>query len=94
MTWTSGNENIDDFIQEMPLKINDLNDIVFEWIPYSQFFDIKKNGNTIVYSALWKDGPLQYNSYEMKWTRGQDKKVALECLYNSQNMIDGFLNMV
>src|SRR5947207_2555411 len=40
--WTSGNEKIDDFIQKMQLKINDPWDIVFEWIPYDQFNDIKE----------------------------------------------------
>ncbi|GBC42510.2 kinase-like domain-containing protein [Rhizophagus irregularis DAOM 181602=DAOM 197198] len=34
LAWTSGNEKIDDFIQEMQLKINNENDVVFEWIPY------------------------------------------------------------
>src|SRR2546430_11081192 len=39
---TSGNETIDNFIQEMQLKIDKYNDIVFEWIPYNQFSDIKE----------------------------------------------------
>src|SRR5205085_6169810 len=42
--WTSGNAKIDDFIQEMQLKINHPNDIVFEWIDYNQFKDIKEVG--------------------------------------------------
>src|SRR5688572_16468353 len=32
--WTSENERIDALIQEMQLKINNWDDIVFEWIPY------------------------------------------------------------
>ena len=62
--WTSGNEKIDELIQEMQLKINKYNDIVFEWIPYNQFSDIKeigKGGFATVYSAIWKDGRLKYN---------------------------------
>src|SRR5687767_291902 len=62
---TSGNEKIDNFIQEMRLKINNSDDIVFEWIPYNQFGNIKeigKGGFATVYSAIWKDGPLYYNS--------------------------------
>ena len=39
--WTSGNEKIDDSIQEMQLEINCPNDIVVEWISYNQFSDIK-----------------------------------------------------
>ena len=44
----------------MQLKIDFYDDIVFEWIPYNQFIDIKKIGGSFVevYSAIWKDGPL------------------------------------
>src|SRR4051812_735817 len=70
---TSGNEEIDNFIQEMQLKINDAaRDIVFEWIPYNQFSDIKeigRGGFATVYSAIWKDGPLNYDTYNWKYTR-------------------------
>src|SRR5215210_5765724 len=61
--WTSGNEKIDGFIQEMQLKINTHKDIVFEWIPYNQFSyikEIRRGGFATVYSAIWKDGPLKY----------------------------------
>src|SRR3954453_12411667 len=42
--WTSGNEKIDDFIQEMQLKIDHPYNIIFEWIPYNQFSDIEEIG--------------------------------------------------
>src|SRR5437773_1679920 len=42
--WTSKNEKFDKFIQEMQLRINDLFDIIFEWIPYNQFSNIKEIG--------------------------------------------------
>src|SRR5579871_4155010 len=61
--WTSGDEKIDNFIQRMQLKINDLSDIVFEWIPFNQFKDIKetsKNDSSAIYSATWRNGPLSY----------------------------------
>ena len=78
----SGNEKIDDFIQEMQLKISDYNDIIFEWIPYNQFDEIKeigKGGFATIYSAIWKK-----------------KKVALKRLDNSQdfNLISELLNEV
>src|SRR5947207_831033 len=69
INWTSGNEKIDNFIQEMQLKIN-ASDIIFEWIPYNQFHDIKeidKGGFATVYSALWKDGPLYYSLDKKEW---------------------------
>jgi hypothetical protein len=37
---TSKNEEIDNYIQEMQLKINNPCTIVFEWIPYDQFNEI------------------------------------------------------
>ena len=53
--WTSGNEKIDDFIQEMQLKIDKYYDKVFEWILYNQFSNIKEIGKddfTTLYSAI------------------------------------------
>src|SRR2546429_293523 len=50
--WTSGNEKIDEFIQEKQLKIDGHGDIIVEWIPYNQFDDIKeigKGGFTTIY---------------------------------------------
>src|SRR5436190_14956416 len=84
LSW-SGNEKVDDFIQEMQLNnINDCHDIIFEWISYDQFNDIKKIGNggdfVTIYSAIWKDGPLDYDEDENEYTRIQNnKKVALKC---------------
>ena len=92
--WTSRNEKIDNFIQEMQLIINSPWDIVFEWIPYNQFSDIKeigRGGFATVYSAIWKDGPLYYI---VRYTRHSNCKVALKCLHNSQNITNEFLNEV
>src|SRR3954464_11903962 len=95
--WTSGNEKIDELIQEMQLKINNPRDIVFEWIPYNQFSDIEeigKGGFSTVNSAIWKDGPLKFKYGNEKYTRKSNQKVALKCLYNSQNITNEFLNEV
>ncbi|CAB5355720.1 unnamed protein product [Rhizophagus irregularis] len=96
LVWTSGNEKIDDFIQERQLKINNYEDIVFEWIPYNQFNEIKetgKNDHITVYSAIWKDGPLyKKNKQSSNYTRDLNKKVALKCLHNSQKSIDSLIN--
>ena len=94
--WTSGNEKIDDFIQEMQLKIGNWNDIVFSWIPYNQFSDIKeigRGGFATVYSAIWKDSPLEKTYHNEEYTR-KSNKVALKCLHNSQNITNEFLNEV
>ena len=94
--WTSGNEKINNFIQERQLEINNLWDIVFEWIPYDQFNNIKKlDGDdfSVVYSVKWKDGPLCWNKYNKRYIREPDKEVILRRLNNSQN-INEFLNEV
>jgi hypothetical protein len=98
-SWTSGNKRIDAFIQERQLNIDNHYDITFEWIPYNQFDQIKetgKNGLMTVYSAIWKDGPLQYKGYSnySNYTRYSDKEVALKCLHNLQNPIEFVINEV
>jgi len=88
----SGNEKIENLIQEMQLKIDSYNDTVFEWIPYNQFIDIEKVGEDGLYLATWEDGPLDYDHSRNKCTRSQkNKKVGL---YNSRNITDKFLNEV
>jgi hypothetical protein len=82
----------------MRLKINSYNDIIFEWIPYDKFEDITLIGDggfATVYSAMWKDGPLSYDYLVKKeLVRKSNTKVALKCLFNSQNLSDEFLNEV
>ena len=90
-------KKINDFIQEIQLKINYYFGKIFEWVPYNQFNNIKetgKGGFATVYSAIWENGPLYYNFDKKKWVRESKKKVALKCLHNSQNFIDKFLNEV
>jgi len=97
--WTSGNEKIDYFIQEMQLKINRYDDLVIEWISYNQFDNIKeigKDGFITIYSAIWKDGPLSYDKYKNIYKRNlknQNLEVSLK-YYHSQNITDEFFNEV
>ncbi|PKK77471.1 hypothetical protein RhiirC2_844286, partial [Rhizophagus irregularis] len=90
--WTSGNEKIDNFIQERQLG-NNSSDIIFEWIAYDQFFDINKvnkNDFSTTYSAKWKNGPLYY--LDQKYVRfSSNKVIALKFLHNLKD-IDEFLN--
>ncbi|EXX52777.1 hypothetical protein RirG_250110 [Rhizophagus irregularis DAOM 197198w] len=93
--WSSGNKKIDNFIQKRRSKINNSWNIVFEWIPYNKFFNIKevnKDDFSAVYLAQWKDGPLYWDKNSNKYIR-EPEKVALKCPYDSQN-IDNFLNKV
>jgi hypothetical protein len=94
-TWLSGNEKIDNFIQEMQFDIKNYDDVVFEWIPYNQLNEIKETGkynSKTIYLAIWKDGPLHYRFG--KYTRDSNKKVALKYLQNSQNNIELLINEV
>jgi hypothetical protein len=92
--WTSGNVKLDDFIQKMQLKINDSNNVIFEWIPYNELTDIKKIGNGNTYSAIWNDGPLYYSNVRRKYKRKLNEKVLLKYLYNSQSINNTSLNEV
>ncbi|GBB96290.1 hypothetical protein RclHR1_02720005 [Rhizophagus clarus] len=96
--WTSGNEKIDEFIQQKQLQINSLNHPIVEWIPYNQFNDIKilyKDNLVILYSAIFINGPLCYYNYgKMEWKRDSNKKVTLISLNNLQNTTDQFLNKI
>ncbi|UZO17260.1 uncharacterized protein OCT59_008621 [Rhizophagus irregularis] len=97
VNWMIGNKKIDDFIQERQLDINFYNDVVFEWIPYNQFNEIKetgKNGSVTVYSAEWSNGPLHYkkNRWGSNYTRDSNKKVTLKCLHNLQNPVDSLIS--
>ena len=104
MNWTSGNERVDDLIQETQFKINGPSDEVFEWIPYKQLDDIKKSDFSVVYSAIWKDGPLHYDHFKKiqnnlfgergQYTRESVIKVALKYLNNSKSITDEFYDEV
>src|SRR5436190_24309301 len=88
--WTSGNHDIDKFIQDIQLSMHDNYEIfkkVLEWIPYDRFYDIEyiaKGGYGKVYKANWVDGRIhQWNDKNQSWQR-QNKNmfVALKRLDN------------
>ena len=73
----------------MQLKIKNKDDIIFEWIPYNKLDNIEeinKGDFATVYSAIWKDGPLNYDDNKKEYLRRPDKKVTLKCLHISQNI--------
>jgi hypothetical protein len=93
--WTSGNKQIDDFIQKEQLQIEKPWNKIFEWIPYNQFSDIKEIENFGAI-AIWKGGPLYYNPSSNKYERNSvNENVTLKYLHNmSGTILDGFLDKV
>src|SRR6266498_1645720 len=95
--WSSGNVDIDKFIQNTQLSANKYN--LLEWIPYDRFYDIEyiaKGGFGKVYKANWIDGIIYNLDIEnQNWERHNSNKfVALKSLNNSKNVTSEFINEV
>ena len=59
--WTSGNHNVDKFIQKSQLKAETQYKLL-EWIEYDRLENIEylaKGGFGTMYKAIWKDGPIE-----------------------------------
>ncbi|CAB4404800.1 unnamed protein product [Rhizophagus irregularis] len=94
--WTSGNHDVDDFIQKAQLKAKDVDHII-EWIEYDKFEDVEylaKGGFGTTFKAVWKDGPWNINYDNKQFERKGETKVALKCLHNSQGITTEFLKEV
>ncbi|PKC57919.1 kinase-like protein [Rhizophagus irregularis] len=101
VNWTSSNDDIDKFIQNIQLSIHSDYEVskALEWIPYNRFYNIKyiaKGGFGKIYRANWYDGYMQHWDYEKcKWSRqDQNKFVALKSLDNSKNVTLEFMNEI
>src|SRR5438552_15118755 len=70
--WSSGNVDIDKFIQEAQLSTNNSHNIL-EWIPYDRFYDIEyiaKGGFGKVYRANWIDSFIHnWDIKNQNWVR-------------------------
>ena len=96
--WTSGNKEIDEFIQKFQLNATRCEEVL-EWIPYEKFNDIKylaKGGFGTVHKAKWIDGRIyRWDIDQNKWHRyGDGEYIVLKCLNNSQNLTTDFLQEV
>ncbi|EXX69538.1 hypothetical protein RirG_095140 [Rhizophagus irregularis DAOM 197198w] len=97
--WTSGNDDIDKFIQDTQLSAHKDVKEALEWIPYNRFYDIKyiaKGGFGKVYRAYLTNGFItDWDSKNQKWKRNSnDILVALKSLNNSKNITPEFINEV
>src|SRR5437764_15453571 len=100
--WTSGNNYIDNFIQEAQLNAKSSRQFL-EWIPYNRLTNIKylaKGGFSTVYKAIWLDGYIENWDYDKKqWNRWisdsiKGWEVVIKSLNNSSNISEEFLNEV
>jgi hypothetical protein len=102
--WTSGNHEVDKFIQKVQLKAEELQQIL-EWIEYDRFENVKyiaKGGFGTIYKAIWKDGYITgWDIKNNQWKRSkfygetyENFPVVLKCLYNSQDITADFFREV
>src|SRR5947207_6571368 len=92
--WSSGNVDIDKFIQEAQLSANNFNKVL-EWIPYDRFYDIEyiaKGGFGRVYRAKIDGRIHKWDNKNQNWKRFGCNIVALKSLNNSKNVTLEFLN--
>jgi hypothetical protein len=94
--WTSGNNDIDKFIQDSQLSAHDGVSNVLEWIPYNRLYNIKYIAKGGFYRTNWIDGYIdKWNDYNQSWNRrGYNMFVILKSLNNSDDFILEFMNMV
>jgi len=96
--WTSGNKDIDEFIQQAQLNAVHYYKYL-EWIPFEKFQNITyitKGGFGKIYSAEWPEGYIGYWDIEnQKWYRHTYyKRFALKSLDNSSDISSDFFNEV
>ncbi|EXX57012.1 Cdc15p [Rhizophagus irregularis DAOM 197198w] len=103
--WTSGNNEVDKFIQKAQLKANNSKEIL-EWIEYDRFENVEylsKGGFGTIYKAIWKDGFIEkWESENNQWKRNkmtwgniyENFPVVLKCLHNSQDITADFLGEI
>src|SRR5438034_5774176 len=71
--WTSGNNEIDEFIQDTQLLAHYYTLKALEWIPYDRFYNIKYIAESEfgkMYRATWIDGNISYwDDKNQNWKR-------------------------
>ena len=95
--WTSGNKDIDEFIQHS--QLNAVHHTKYlEWIPFENFQNVEyitRGGFGKIYSAGWSEGYIDsWNIENQKWNKYSNRSVALKSLDNSSDISNDFLNEV
>jgi hypothetical protein len=99
--WTSGNDDIDNFIQDTQLSTHNNNNVkeAIEWIPYDRLYDIKyikKDKFGEVYRANLIDGYIFcWDNINQNWMRrGYNMFVNLKSLNIPKKLTLKFTNEV
>jgi hypothetical protein len=96
-SWTSGNNDIDKFIQDTQLSDHYKNARkALEWIPYDRFYDLKYIEKIGVYKANWIDGYIhKWDDDNHNWMRyGKNEVVTLKSIDDTKNITLEFTNEV
>jgi hypothetical protein len=93
--WTSGNDDIDKFIQDAQLSAHKVFENALEWIPYDRFNNIEKSKFNNTYRANWIDGNINYwDNPNQNWKRNNNIIVTLKELNNPKIISLEFMNEV
>jgi hypothetical protein len=99
INWTSGNNDIDKFIQSIQLSAHKKVSDVLEWIPYDRLYDVRyiaEGKFNKMYRANWIDGcMIKWKYYNQNWEREkQNMFVILKILNNPTSITSKFINKV
>ncbi|GES82587.1 kinase-like domain-containing protein [Rhizophagus clarus] len=93
--WTSWRPGLDNLIIQTQITANNVHSF-FEWIPFSNFDHVTylaKGGYSVVYKAIWKQGPIIYWDTNIKnWERFGSHEVVLKVIRGSQKNLNEFIN--
>ena len=99
--WTSGNKDIDKFIQDTQLSTHIFKEVshALEWMPYDRFHNIEyiaKGGFDKVYRANWMDGRIiEWDDENQNWKRqNQNMFVILKSLNDPKIATFEFMSKV
>ena len=96
-TWTSGNNIVDNFIQQCQMELS-LPTHILEWIPFEQFEDVTKfteGGFSSIYTATWTRGTIyDYDENKKEFIYIENFYIVLKSLNNSSNPGKSFFDEV
>ena len=96
-TWTSGNNIVDNFIQQSQMA-SSLPNHILEWIPFEQFKKVTKlteGGFSSIYTATWTRGTItDYDENKKEFSYLDKQIVVLKSLNDSSNPGKAFFDEV